>query len=914
MEEKRNSTKNHYNNSEAIKGAYTFSAQEAFKNLKTSEKGLTSHEAEERLHYYGLNELKAEEGVHPLKVLLEQFASPLVWTLIAALGISIFLHEYFDAVVVGIIIILNAVLGFVQEYRAEKAIEALKKMASLKARVLRNGREIKIDSTEVVPGDIIILETGDKIPADGRLFEIHSLQSQEAPLTGESQPISKILDSLEEKTLLADRKNMVYSSTIITNGRGKAVVTATGMSTEVGKIAQLIKESREKQTPLQKKLSNLGKYLTIIVVIIAFVVFLAGIFSGQKVSDMLLTAIALAVAAIPEGLPAVITISLSIGIQQMFKRNVLVRKLPSVETLGCVDVICTDKTGTLTHNQMTVTKIWANGIVYEVTGSGYDTKGTFTVANKLANPEPLHKLLKIGALCSNAKLTGKDSKREVEGDPTEAALIVSAEKAGFALEEINKNEPRMDEIPFSSERKMMTTVHKSKEGIISFTKGAPEVVINLCDKILINGKVQRLDRLKKNELLKQNESFAKEALRVLAFAYKELGSAYKEESDKNNAEDNMIFVGLQAMIDPPREEVRDSIKKCLEAGIRIIMITGDQIATAKAIAEKLGIKGEAVTGQELETIKKDKTKNLETEIKKINIFARVNPEHKLDIVKALKKNGHVVAMTGDGINDAPALKKADIGIAMGITGTDVAKEASDMILTDDNFASIVNAVEEGRGIFDNIKKFVNYLLSSNLGEICIILFASLFGLPLPLTAIQILWVNLITDGLPATALSVDPYSKEIMKRNPRPAKENILSKELSWDIAIFGVLMGIFSLILFWLYQGSGSEIELMKAQTIVFTSLVLFELVRVQIIRMDYKLKIFSNKWLIGAIVLSILLQLLIIYTPAAAWFKIAPLSLIDWGIIILASLILFGTYKGLEKLILKEVLKKQENFAIQK
>lgn len=900
MEEKRNSTKNHYNNSEAIKEAYTFSAYEAFKTLKTSEKGLTSHEAEERLHYYGLNELKAEEGVHPLKVLLEQFSSPLVWTLIAALVISIFLYEYIDAVVISIIIILNALLGFAQEYRAEKAIEALKKMASLKARVLRNGREIKIDSKEVVPGDVILLETGDKIPADARLFEIHSLQTQEAPLTGESQPVSKILEPLGEKTLLADRKNMAYSSTVVSSGRGKAVVMATGMSTEVGKIAQLIKESREKQTPLQKKLRNLGKYLTAGVVIIAVVVFLAGIFSGQNASDMLLMAIALAVAAIPEGLPAVITISLAIGVQQMIKRNVLVRKLPSVETLGCVDVICTDKTGTLTHNQMTVTKIWTNNTIYEVTGSGYHPKGTFTVDNKLANPEPLHKLLKIGALCSNAKLTGRDSKREVEGDPTEAALIVSAEKAGFESEEINKNEPRIDEIPFSSERRMMTTIHKTSEGNVSFTKGAPEVIINLCDKILVNGRVQRLDRQKKNELLKQNESFAKEALRVLGFAYKELGSAYKEGSDKNNAEDNMIFVGLQAMIDPPREEVKDSIRKCHEAGIRVIMITGDQIATAKAIAEKLGIKGEAVSGHELENIR-----NLEAEIKRINIFARVNPEHKLDIVKALKKNGHVVAVTGDGINDAPALKKADIGIAMGITGTDVAKEASDMILTDDNFASIVNAVEEGRGIFDNIRKFVNYLLSSNFGEICIILFASLFGLPLPLTAIQILWVNLVTDGLPATALSKDSYSKEIMKRKPRPAKENILSKELSWDIAIFGGLMGIFSLILFWLYQGSG----LMKAQTIVFTSLVLFELVRVQIIRMDYKLKIFSNKWLIAAIALSIFLHILIIYSPAAAWFKTAPLSLIDWGIIILASLLLFGAYKGLEKLILKEVLKKQEN-----
>ncbi|PIN75770.1 calcium-translocating P-type ATPase, SERCA-type [Candidatus Woesearchaeota archaeon CG10_big_fil_rev_8_21_14_0_10_36_11] len=859
--------------------------KEVLEELKATEKGLTNHEAEQRLHQYGLNELKAEEGTSPWKILLQQFISPLVWILVVAMGISFFLGEIIDGIVIAVIIVLNAVLGFVQEYRAEKAIEALRKMASPKAKVFRAGKEQSIDSKYLVPGDIILLETGDKVPADARLIEIHTLETQEAPLTGESQPVTKDLALVKEKTPLADRKNMVYSATVISNGRGKAVVLSTGMKTEVGKIATLIKESDKKLTPLQKKLKQLGKYLTIAVIIVAIIVFMAGILSGKDASVMFLTAIALAVAVIPEGLPAVITISLALGVQRMVKKNALVRKLPSVETLGSVSVICTDKTGTLTHNEMTVTKMWANNTVYDVTGSGYEAKGNFTIKNKLANPEHLHALLTIGAQCNDSHF----DKKELFGDPTEAALIVSAEKAGFTQQELVKKQPRTDEIPFSSERKMMTTIH----GKVSYTKGAPDIIIELCDRILINGKVQRLPRDIKKEIIKQNESFAKEALRVLGFAYNE---------NVKDAEKNMIFVGLQAMIDPPREEVKNAIQRCQAAGIRVIMITGDQITTAKAIADELGIQGNAITGQEL-----DAHKNLIRDIKEISIFARVNPEHKLKIVEALKKNGHVVAMTGDGVNDAPALKKADIGISMGITGTDVAKEASDMILTDDNFTSIVNAVEEGRGIFENIRKFVNYLLSSNLGEITVILFASLYSsifglhLSLPLTAIQILWVNLVTDGLPATALSLDPHSQGIMQQQPRPAYESILSKELQWNIIMFGVLMGIISLILFILYQDSG----ITKAQTIVFTSLVLFELVRLQTIRAEYKLSILSNKWLVVAIVVSLLLHLATIYTPLNVWFKTTPLTLVDWGILIIASGALYGMYRVINYFMKKKKIK---------
>ena len=858
---------------------YTITDKESYKELKTTAKGLSNHEAEQRLHKYGFNELTKEKYISPWKILLQQFTSPLVWILLVALIISIVLGEKIDAIVIALIVILNAVLGFIQEFKAEKAIEALQKLTSLKAKVIRNGKETKIESKLLVPGDILVLETGDKIPADARLVEVHSFQTQEGSLTGESQPVTKFLPELNPKTPLADRKNMVYASTIVTKGRAKAIVTATGMEGEVGKIATLIQEAHEHLTPLQKKLRDLGKYLTIAVVIIAVIIFLSGLLSGQAASVMFLTAIALAVAAIPEGLPAVITISLALGIKRMVKKKALVRKLPSVETLGSVTTICTDKTGTLTHNQMTVTKIFANNQEYQVLGAGYEPKGTFLVDKKLANPLPLQQLLKVGSLCNDAKLEGSEDKREVLGDPTEAALIVSAEKAGFTNQELNKKEPRTDELPFTSERKMMTTLH----GTTSYTKGAPDILIHSCNKILINGKVKRLERDHIKAILKQNKQFASEALRVLGFAY-------KKNTTLKEAETNMIFVGLQAMIDPPREEVKVALKRCRDAGIRVIMITGDQITTAEAIAKELGIKGKAITGQQL-----DEIKNLEKEIKNIGVFARVNPEHKLQIVKALKNKGHVVAMTGDGVNDAPALKKADIGISMGLSGTDVAKEASDMILTDDNFTAIVDAVEEGRGIFDNIRKFVNYLLSCNLGEVAVIFFASVYasivggGLFLPLTAIQILWINLITDGLPATALSLDPHSPGIMNRKPRPPRESILSKELKFNIILFGILIGAGAFGLFLLYLGSGET----KVQTMVFTFLVFFELIRIQVIRSEYKLSLFSNKWLIGAMLFSAGLQLIVLYTPLSNIFKTTPLSLIDWGVLLVASIILLILYK---------------------
>ncbi len=885
--------------------------EEVLKILKSSAKGLSHTEAKRRFDKYGPNELEQGKKVSPLKIFLEQFNSPLVWILIFALFVSIFLKEEVDAIVIALIIIINAALGFFQEFRAEKSIEALQKLASLQAKVLRGGKEKKLNSRDLVPGDIIILETGDKIPADARLIETHNFKTQEGPLTGESQPITKHSKILDKKTVLAERKNMVYAGTVVSAGRATAIIVKTGMQSEIGKIASLIQEAHEKYTPLQKKLRQLGTYLTIAVIIVAIVTFLAGLISGKAATVMLLTAIALAVAAIPEGLPAVITVSLALGVQKMIKKNVLVRKLASVETLGSVNVICTDKTGTLTHNQMTVTHIWTNTTNYEVTGAGYSSHGAFVEETKagkkkLANPKLLYQILKIGMLCNDAKLgedSSKEGKREKEsnednkkklrelfGDPTEAALIVSAEKAGFSVEELSKEMPRVNEIPFSSERKMMTTFHEVKASkldgnkVVSYSKGAPDIIIRRCNRILIDGKVKRMDNKTRKAILAQNEVYAKQALRVLGFAY---NTTFNKRS-KASAEQDMVFVGLQAMIDPPREEVKQSVKECQSAGIKVVMITGDHLTTAQAIAKQLGITGKALTGQELERLSE---KDLEKQIDKIGICARVKPEHKLNIVKALQKKGYVVAMTGDGVNDAPALKKADIGVSMGITGTDVAKEAADMILTDDNFTSIVGAVEEGRGIFDNIRKFVNYLLSSNLGEITAIFFAALFGMPLPLTAIQILWINLITDGLPATALSIDPHEKEIMKRKPRPAKESILSKELQGDIFLVGISIGVIVLGLFWLYLEKSS---LAKAQTVAFSSFVVFEIARLQMIRSRYHLGFFSNKWLLAAVVASFAVQLISVYSPLRHVFGTVPLEIADWAVIVAAALLLYLINKG--------------------
>ncbi|MBW3003000.1 calcium-translocating P-type ATPase, PMCA-type, partial [Candidatus Woesearchaeota archaeon] len=788
-----------------------------FRDLNTSVKGLSSSEAKRRIKKYGYNKLKEEKKVSPFIIFLNQFKSVLIMILIGAVIISSYVgyHEFlreggalvshmFDPIVIFVIVILNAIMGFQSEYKAERSIEALKKLTSLKATVIRNSKEMQIDSSEVVPGDILVLATGDKIPADSYLIEAVTLETLESALTGESTPVTKDVCVVKKGTAVADRKNIVFSGTIITKGRGKAVVISTGMNTEIGKIAKLIQEEERPETPLQKDLKHLGKWLGILTGIITAIVFFAGILTGKEYIEMFLASISLAVAAIPEGLPAVVTIALALGITRLTKKKSLIRKLPSVETLGSTTVICTDKTGTLTHNEMTVEKLYVNGKVIEVTGAGYDTTGKFS-----EDPKNFLRILEIGALCNDAAL----KKDKVIGDPTEGALIVSAAKAKLVKESLDKKYPRVNEIPFDAKRKLMTTVHKKEGKFFAYTKGAPDELLKLCTKIEINGKIKKITKEDKNKILKINDRFARSALRVLGFAYKQSSGAKTTESD-------LVFVGLQGMIDPPRQEAKAAIEKCRKAGIKLIIVTGDHAVTATAIGHQLGIEGKTMTGQEI-----DKVKDLSKIVEDIAIFARVSPEHKLRIVKALKKRHHVIAMTGDGVNDAPALKRADIGIAMGKTGTDVAKEASEMILMDDNFTNIVAAIEEGRNIYENIKKFVYYLLSSNMGEILTIFVGIMLELPLPLIAIQILWINLVTDGFPALALGVEPGEPDIMERKPRDPKEKIVNKHRTFLMIIIGIIMMTGTLAMFWSYLGFK---EVVYAQTIAFTTLMMFQMFNV--------------------------------------------------------------------------------------
>ncbi len=850
------------------------------RELNTSaERGLSADEANKRLAQYGPNRLEQPHHISILALFAEQFASPIVWILLAALAISGFVGEWADFGVIAAIVILNAVLGCIQEYRAEAAIEALHKMLSLKARVLRDGAVREIDAADVVPGDIIVLETGDKIPADARLIEVTNLATQEAALTGESSPVRKNTETVHDRASVADRHNMAFSGTVITNGHAKAVVVGTGMQTEMGKIAKLIKETEHEPTPLQQKLASLSKVLGVLVILIAAVVFGAGVFYGLPPFDMFLAAVALAVAAIPEGLPAIVTVALAIGVQRMAKRNALVRKLPSVETLGACTVICSDKTGTLTHNEMTVKQVYANHETVAVAGSGYSPEGRF-----LKDPEHFGMLLKIGALNNNAALEQENGAWKAIGDPTEAALLVSARKAGIDVAELVRKAPRVKEVEFTSERKIMTTVHKVNGKFLVCTKGAPEVLVKLCTRQLVNGKIARFSRADAERALAMGETYAGKALRVLAFAYKELAPGSKDK-----LEQDLVFAGLQAMIDPPRNEVKEAIDKCKTAGIKVVMITGDHLSTAKAIARELGIEGKAIAGLDLERLA-----DLETHGEDIGVYARVDPAHKIKIVEAFQKRGHVVAMTGDGVNDAPALKAADIGIAMGITGTDVAKEASVMVLADDNFASIVRAVEEGRVIFDNIKKFVNYLLSGNTGEVLTLFTSIILGLPLPLTALMILWVNLVTDGAPALALGVDPPDPDTMRRKPRKREESIINKSRGALIGLVGLLVMLNTLFVFDYFA---PDVNLAKAQTAAFTALVLSQLFNAFNQRSEtrslFALGPFKNKWLLLAVGLSVALQAMVMYVPfLSELFGTAPLTLADWGIVaaVSASVLVLG------------------------
>lgn len=849
-------------------------------NLFGSEHGLTDEEALQRIGKYGYNELVEKKKISQWKLFLEQFKSVLIAVLLVATVVSALLGEMLDAIVIFAIVIINAFLGFFQERKAENALEALKKISAPQATVIRDGRQKIIPSRDVVPGDVILLKVGDKIPADCRIIEEMNLRCDEAVLTGESAPVEKSASKIKGEVPVAERYNIVFSGTTVVYGHCMAAAVATGMKTEFGRIAKML-EVPEEQSPLQQKLEVLGKQLGMLILIISAIVFAAGIALGGNILNMFLTAVALAVAAIPEGLPAVVTITLSIGLQRMAKRNSIIRKLPAVETLGSTSVICSDKTGTLTANEMTVRKIFVYGKVLDVTGEGYSIEGKFLYEGKeIGIDKGMELLLKTGIYCNDAELESRI------GDPTELALLVSARKAG--LEDGRKKHKRINEIPFESERKMMSVACEVEGKRLMFTKGAVENVLERCSHVYKNGQIKVFTKEEKNLILQANHEFATSALRVLAFGYKESGKEKLIEKD-------LVFVGLQAMIDPPRSEVKDAIEKCKQAGINVVMITGDHRDTAVAIAKELGLiddGGQACTGEELDKL--DDTAFLDI-VDSISVYARVAPEHKVRITEALKKKGRIVAMTGDGVNDAPALKKADIGIAMGITGTDVSKEASDMVLTNDNFASIVAAVEEGRGVYDNIKKFIYYLLSANIGEVLIVFVAIIIGLithsaVLPLVPVQLLWINLLTDGLPALALGVEPREPGVMKRSPRNPKENILNKHSIELLVLIGVLFAAATLILFYAELPSGIQ----HARTIAFTTIVVTELFIALSMRSSLpilEIGLFSNKKLLLAILSSFILQLAVIYIPIFdAVFETTEPTLDDWIPIFAASfLILF-------------------------
>ena len=838
--------------------------EKVLEELNTSAKGLSEEEAARKLAIYGKNELKEAKKISPVKIFLLQFKSIVIYILIFAAIVSAVLSQFIDMAIILAVLAINAILGFVQEYRAEKAIEALKKLSAPKATIIRDGKAVKISSSDVVPGDILVLGTGDRICADARLIEISNFETQEAALTGESLPVKKSISVIAEKTMVADMRNMVFSGTIAVKGKAHAVVVATGMGTEIGKIAKLVQETKREETPLQKKLGELGKTLGYSTIAASAAIFLIGLLLKKTdLFSMLLTSTSLAVAAIPEGLPAVVTISLAIGIQRIAKRKALMRRLPSVETLGSVNVVCTDKTGTLTKNEMTVKKIFANNSVIDVSGEGYETKGNFSIDGKNFDAKKISLLLRAGMMCNDSKLSPAPI-----GDPTEISLIASAEKGGISHSSSFK---RVDEMPFDSERKMMSTLNFDGKSYFVFSKGAVESILRKSSRIFENNRTRKITESDRKKILEANRKFAESALRVLAFAYK---PSKKERVSEND----FIFLGLQAMIDPPREDAKLAMEKCRTAGIRVVMITGDHEITAKAIGREFGITGRVANGNELENASPEKLLQI---ISECSIFARVNPEHKLKIVSALQSQGNVVAMTGDGVNDAPALKKADIGIAMGITGTDVAKEASDMILMDDNFASIVNAVEEGRGVYENIRKFFAFLLSGNIAEVLIILLSMIFMLPLPLTAIQLLLINLFTDGLPAIAMGIDPFERDIMRQMPRKAKEKI-QHGLGNFLIGFPIIMTAATLAIFSFFLGSGAS--LIKAQTAAFLSIVMFKLFQAFACRSlrhsAFKAGIFRNRALVGAVIISFAFTVCVIYIPYLNPIsKTFPLSALEFA-----------------------------------
>ena len=882
------------------------------KELATDiEKGLSSKQVEEKQQNVGFNELKARKKKSLIVKFLEQFKDFMIIVLIIAAIVSGIVgilegEGITDTIIILIVVIINAIIGVAQENKAEKSLEALQKLSAHASKVIRNGKMIVIPSRELVPGDVVVLETGDYVPADLRIIEAVNLKSQESALTGESVPVEKIIDTINEEVGIGDRTNMLFSSSLITYGRGKGIVVETGMNTEVGKIAEIINSSEEGTTPLQEKLNKLGKILGIAALAICVVIFIIGLLYGKEPIHMFMTAVSLAVAAIPEGLAAVSTIVLAIGVQRMVKKNAIVKRLPAVETLGSASVICSDKTGTLTQNKMTVQKIYVDNKLMDMENIKF-----------VESKSDLESLIYNAMLCNDTKVGANN---ELAGDPTETALVDMGMNLDIDIDKIFSID-RLNEIPFDSSRKLMTTVHKIDNEYIVYTKGGVDELLKNCTSYIINGKIEKdLEEFKKS-IYENNESMAKNALRVLAFGYKKIKKLPESKEEIEKLESDLIFVGMVGMIDPPREEAKKAVEKCKSAGIKTVMITGDHKITATAIAKQLGIlenEDEAITGSELENMSDEElTKN----IRNYSVYARVSPEHKVRIVRAWQANGEIVAMTGDGVNDAPALKNADIGCAMGVVGTDVAKEAADVILTDDNFATVVSAVEEGRRIYDNILKAIQFLLSSNVGEI-IVLFVAILITPLlakwfnitnisalePLLPIHILWINLVTDSLPALALAVDPSAENIMQRKPNKKGKGIFTKGMTWRVIYQGIMIGFITLIAFIVglaTPGVTDEAAKIKiAQTMAFCVLALSELVHVFNIRDNknsiFKTGILNNSKLILAILVSASFMFVILLIPGLREiFSIAQLpkeNIVETVLLVLSPILVVEIFKLLK------------------
>lgn len=800
--------------------------------------------------------------------------------------LSLALGETVDAVVILSIVLAISLLGFVQEYRAERALEALKRMAALTATVVRGGAESEIPARELVPGDVVVLSVGDKIPADVRLIEAVNLRVDEAPLTGESVPSEKGVDPIGHDAPLAERSCLTYAGTSVSYGRGRGIVFSTGQETEFGKIASMMQAAPKVRTPLELRIEKVGRVLGTIMIAVSAFVLVLGLARGQPLLEMFLWAVSLAVAAVPEALPAVVTGGLAISVKRMARRNAIVRRLPAVETLGSTTVICSDKTGTMTKGEMTVRRVLVSRGLYEVTGTGYEPRGQILKDGMPVLNDDLALMARVGVLCNDASAVFS-SAMKITGDPTEVALLVVAAKAGERVEKLRTAYPRVYEVPFTSERKRMTTVHNTPDGqLLCCMKGALESVLPTCEGAYHQGTSLPMNKDMMRKIYNVGEQMAKDGLRVLAFAYK---SEPKERHvpDESHSENKLIFLGLMGITDPAREEVKEAVQRCSDAGIKVVMITGDHRGTAEAVARELGLlssEARVLSGPELDALRPEEFDRI---VEDVSVYARVSPEHKIRIVTALKNRGHIVAMTGDGVNDAPALKNADIGVAMGITGTDVTREAADIVLADDNFASIVAAVEEGRGIYENIRKYLLFLLSANTGELLIMLSAVLLGYPLPLLPVQILYVNLATDGLPALALGIDPPMQDLMRRRPRDPKLSIFAGLKGW---IMGIAL-LLSLVMMSLYAYSLSSKTLVEARSLVFVAIILFELAFVFSCRSQsqtvFCLGVTRNKYLVAAVLSQLLLLLLIVYTPSIArLFDVSPMSLTDWLVVAVAGI----------------------------